>query len=196
MSDINHDLLCEVIMTNDIAFDGVDINKAKLLTCLCKTASLNKNIKMSFDRDKATEYFHKIYDIRVQYLISRLRLADREKERTDDLDELIMDLKEENENENVIVGLRELLVLELREYIYNYEYNSHDSYDIQYNLDYCIQYNIVVYYLGFGEYFQQHTYDPTHFMITPASLYDFPLANSTPPAIEAIAAIAVEDVDN
>ena len=194
MSDINHDLLCEVIMTNDIAFDGVDINKAKLLTCLCKTASLNKNIKMSFDRDKATEYSHKIYDIIVQYLISRLRLADKEKERTDDLDELIMDLKEENEN--VIVGLRELLVLELREYIYNYEYNSHDSYDIQYNLDYCIQYNIVVYYLGFGEYFQQHTYDPTHFMITPASLYDFPLANSTPPAIATIAAIEAEDVGN
>lgn len=194
MSDINHDLLWEVIMTNDIAFGSVDINKAKLLTCLCKTVSLNKNIKMSFDREKAKKYFHKIYDIIVQYLISRLRIADREKERTDDLDELIMELKEENEN--VIVGLRELLVLELREYIYNYEYNSHDSYDIQYNLDYCIQYNIVVYYLGFGEYFQNHTYDPKHFMITPASLYDFTMANSAPPAIATIEAIAAEDVDN
>ena len=60
MSTINYELLSEIIFTNDKVFDFIDIDKAKSIVCLCKNASLNKNIKLSFDRFKVHEYFDKI----------------------------------------------------------------------------------------------------------------------------------------
>jgi hypothetical protein len=177
MSEINYELLGEVIMTNDSSFNFVDVNKAKLLLCLCKTASLNKNIKLCLDREKAKEYFLKVYDIIVNYLMSRFRSDDKEKERKDDLDEVIADLQKENVN--VLDGFRELIVLELKEYIYNYENCKGDSYDIDYNKDYCDQYSHVVECFGYYEYYENHTYDPKHFVITPESLYDFVNAPAT-----------------
>jgi radical SAM superfamily enzyme YgiQ (UPF0313 family) len=59
------------------------------------------------------------------------------------------------------------------ELIYNYENYNGDSTDIKYNLDYCIQYNLVVNHFGFYEYYENHIYDPTHFVLKPGSLYDF-----------------------
>ena len=109
--------------------------------------------------------------------MSRFRSDDKEKERKDDLDEVIVDLQKENVN--VLDGFRELIVLELKEYIYNYENCKGDSYDIDYNKDYCDQYSHVVEYFGYYEYYENHTYDPKHFVITPESLYDFVNASAT-----------------
>ena len=89
---------------------------------------------------------------------------------TSQLEEIIGDLKKENEN--VLYGFRELIVLEYKEYKYNYE-KARDSFDVKYNLDYCIQYNLVINTLGFYEYYETHTYDPKHFVLKPDSLYDF-----------------------
>ena len=90
---------------------------------------------------------------------------------TSQLEEVISDLKKENIN--VLYGFRELIVLEFREFIYNYENCKGDSSDIKYNLDYCYQYNLVVNHFGFYEYYEAHTYDPKHFVLKQGSLYDF-----------------------
>jgi hypothetical protein len=145
------------------AINFVDVNNEKHLLCL--------------DREKAKEYFHKVYDIILGYLMSRFRSDDKEKERKDDLDEVIADLQKENVN--VLDGFRELIILELKEYIYNYENCKGDSYDIDYNKDYCDQYSHIVEYFGYYEYYENHTYDPKHFVITPESLYDFVNAPAT-----------------
>ena len=73
----------EVIFTNDEAFSEVEIEKAKMMPCVCKNAKQNKNIKKSFDKDiqrhcknitlissKKTEYmlthyWHKDSDLRL-----------------------------------------------------------------------------------------------------------------------------------
>ena len=182
MSTINYELLSEIIFTNDKVFDFIDIDKAKSIVCLCKNASLNKNIKLSFDRFKVHEYFDKIFDVISNYLmytkkkayLIRNGIAESNNEDysiTSQLDEIIDDLKKENIN--VLDGFRELIVLEFKEFIYNYAYCGGDSYDIQYNLDYCIQYNLIVNYFGYYEYYENHIYDPNHYMITQESLYDF-----------------------
>jgi hypothetical protein len=85
----------------------------------------------------------------------------------------------------VLYGFRELIVMEFKEYIYNYENSKRYDYDeTRYNLDYCIQYNLAVIHLGFYEYYEAHTYDPKHFVLKPDSLYDFATA------VAAVAAVA------
>jgi transcriptional regulatory protein LevR len=49
---LNHALISEVIFTNDEAFSDVEIEKAKMILCVCKNAKQNKNIKKSFDKVK------------------------------------------------------------------------------------------------------------------------------------------------
>jgi hypothetical protein len=182
MSTINHDLLSEIIFTNETIFNNIDINNAKIISCLCKTACLNKNIKLSFDRANAYKYFDKIFDIIIDNLMYKRKEEYMKREElnkiygeeysiTSRLEEVVSDLKKENIN--VLYGFRELIVLEFREFIYNYENCNGDSSDIKYNLDYCIQYNLVVDYFGFYEYYENHTYDPNHFVLKPGSLYDF-----------------------
>ena len=182
MSTINCDLLSEIIFTNETIFNKIDINNAKIISCLCKTARINKNIKLSFDRAKAYEYFDKIFDLVVDNLMYKRKEEYMKREElnkiygdeeriTSRLEEVISKLKKENEN--VLYGFRELIVLEFREFIYNYENCNGDSTDIKYNLDYCIQYNLVVNHFGFYEYYENHIYDPTHFVLKLGSLYDF-----------------------
>lgn len=182
MTEINNELISEIIFTNEKAFNNLDINKAKILSCICKTASLNKNIKLSFDRFKVREYFDKIFDVITHYIMYKKKeeymihdefnkIYGEEYSITSQLDDIIEDLKKENLN--VLDGFRELIVLEFKEFIYNYENGDRDSYNIQYNLDYCIQYNLVVNYFGYYEYYKNHTYNSEHFVITPDSLYDF-----------------------
>lgn len=182
MTESNNELMSEIIFTNEKAFNNLDINKAKILSCICKNAFLNKNIKLSFDRFKAREYFDKIFDVITHHIMYKKKeeymireelniIYGEEYSITSRLDDIIEDLKKENVN--VLDGFRELIVLEFKEFIYNYENRNGDNYDIQYNLDYCIQYNLVVNYFGYYEYYESHTYDPIHFMITPDSLYDF-----------------------
>jgi len=179
MCTINYDLLSEIIFTNDTAFNNIEIDNAKIISCLCKTAGLNKNIKISFDRVKAYKYFDKIFDIIIDNLMYKRRVEYMEREElnkfygeeysiTSRLDEVIKNLNEENEN--VINGFRELIVLELKEYIYNYE---NTNIDVQYNLDYCDEYYFIVNYFGYYEYYENHAYDPNHIVLKPGSLYVF-----------------------
>jgi hypothetical protein len=186
MNTLNYELISEILFTNDQVFDFVDIDKAKILSCICKNANLNKNIKLSIDRFKAREYFDKIFDIITNFLMYTKKTAYLVREDiieddddsmccisiTSQLDIIIKDLKKENEN--VIDGFRELIVLEFKEYIHNYENCKGDNYDIQYNLDYCDQYFHIVGYFGYYEYYESHIYDPTHFILTPDKMdYDF-----------------------
>jgi len=179
MSTINCDLLSEIIFTNESLFNKIDIDNAKIISCICKTARINKNIKLSFDRAKAYEYFDKIFDIVIDNLMYKRKEEYMKREELNKiygeeysitlrLEEVISKLKEENEN--VINGFRELIVLELKEYIYNYE---NTNIDVQYNLDYCDEYYFIVNYFGYYEYYETHTYDPLHFVLKPGSLYDF-----------------------
>jgi hypothetical protein len=57
---LNNALLSEVIFTNDEAFTSVDIEKAKMMLCVCKNAKHNKNIKMSFDKVKIEKFCRQI----------------------------------------------------------------------------------------------------------------------------------------
>ena len=56
MTDINYSLLSEIIFTNDNIFTDIHIKKAKMITYLCKAASKNINIKLSYDRARAAKY--------------------------------------------------------------------------------------------------------------------------------------------
>jgi len=132
--------------------------------------------QMKRDICVAREYFEKIYDIITDFLRYR-RLVGKGNDdnftvatESDELWELV-ELLTTNENETVCEGFRELVVLEFKDYIYNYE-NCRDD-DVQHNLDYSIQYDHIVHYLGFDDYYKSHIYDPTHFMMTPEMTYEF-----------------------
>jgi len=180
-NEINYELMSELIFTNEEIFEYIDIDMAKIVACLCKNARLNKNVQLAFDRFKVREYFDKIFDVITQYIMYIQKSAylireniteNNEYSITAQFDEIIDDLNKENEN--VIDGFRELIVLEYKEFIYNYENCGEDIYDIQYNLDYCDQYFHIVEYFGYYEYCESHTYDPTHFVLTPDKMdYDF-----------------------
>jgi hypothetical protein len=187
MSPINYDLISEIIFTHDNLFNNLNKDEANVVSSLCKNAKTNKDVMLSVDRVKAYKYFDKIFDIithhimykkKVKYMereglsgeLGDKELSDREFSITSQLEDITEALKKENEN--VLYGFRELIVMEFKEYKYNYE-KARDSFDIKYNLDYCIQYNLVINNLGFYEYYETHTYDPKHFVLKPDSLYDF-----------------------
>jgi len=187
MSLINYDLLSEIIFTHDNLFNHLNKDEAKVVSSLCKNAKTNKNVMLSFDRVKAYKYFDKIFDIITRHIMYKKKVKYMEREElnkilgdefsiTSRLEYILSELKKENEN--VLNGFRELIVMEFKEYIYNYE-KARDSFDVKYNLDYCIQYNLVINNLGFYEYYEAHTYDPKHFVLKPDSLYDFATAAST-----------------
>ena len=66
MSEFNYDLLSEIIFTNDTAFTDIDIEKAKMMLCICKNAKNNKNIQISFDKAKVYTYFKQIRAISIK----------------------------------------------------------------------------------------------------------------------------------
>jgi len=66
MNAINNDLLSEIIFTNDAAFTDIDIEKAKMMLCICKNAQNNKNIQISFDKVKVYKYFKQIRSISIK----------------------------------------------------------------------------------------------------------------------------------
>ena len=45
-ADTLSEVLSEVIFANDEAFYGIDVEKAKMILCVCKNAKNNKNIKI------------------------------------------------------------------------------------------------------------------------------------------------------
>ena len=60
MSEINCELLSEIIFTNDETFTDITIKKAKIIARVCKIARYNKNIKMSYDKCKIDIYHKQI----------------------------------------------------------------------------------------------------------------------------------------
>ena len=60
MSEINYELLSELIFTNDVIFTDINIKKAKIIARVCKLAKFNKNIKMSYDKCKIDIYHKQI----------------------------------------------------------------------------------------------------------------------------------------
>ena len=66
MNTINNDLLSEIIFTNDASFTDIDIEKAKMMLCICKNAQNNKNILISFDKVKVYKYFKQIRAISIK----------------------------------------------------------------------------------------------------------------------------------
>ena len=179
-TEINYELISNILFANDTAFLNTDIKEARVIMCLCKAASLNANIKLSFDRTKAREYFDIVGDIIFKDIIYKNKKAYLiqedigETEEGDyniasQYDEILNELKKENVN--VLDGFRELIILEFKEYVYNYENCSQDYLDY---LDYCDQYYLAVNYFGYYEYYESHTYDPLHFVLTPDRMdYDF-----------------------
>ena len=57
---MSYELLSEIIFINDTTFANIDIQKARMLMCVCKTARHNKNIQMSFIKDTANKYCMRI----------------------------------------------------------------------------------------------------------------------------------------
>jgi hypothetical protein len=183
MTPINYDLISEIIFTHDNLFNNLNKDEANVVSSLCKNAKTNKDVMLSVDRVKAYKYLDKIFDIITHHIMYKKKVKYMERETlsggalsggefsiTSQLEDITEALKKENEN--VLYGFRELIVMEFKEYKYNYE-KARDSFDIKYNLDYCIQYNLVINNLGFYEYYETHTYDPKHFVLKPDSLYDF-----------------------
>jgi hypothetical protein len=131
--------------------------------------------QMTKDISVAREYFEKIFGIITDFLRYRTLVGKGSDEnltvatKSEELWELAELLSKENEK--VRDGFRELVVLEFKEYIFNYE-NCREE-DIQHNLDYSVQYDHIIRYFGFDDYYERHIYDPKHFMMTPESIYDF-----------------------
>lgn len=127
------------------------------------------------DISVAREYFEKIFDIITNFLRYRTLVGKGSDEsftvatKSEELWGLAELLSKENER--VREGFRELVVLEFKEYIYNYE-NCRDE-DIQHNLDYSNQYDHIIRYFGFDDYYEHHIYNPKHFMMTPEMIYEF-----------------------
>jgi hypothetical protein len=57
---MSYELLSDIIFINDTTFANIDIQKARMLMCVCKTARHNKNIQMSFIKDTANKYCMRI----------------------------------------------------------------------------------------------------------------------------------------
>ena len=60
MSTINHELVCEIIFTNDETFTDINIKDAIIIARVCKIAKINKNIKLSYDNCKIDIYHSQI----------------------------------------------------------------------------------------------------------------------------------------
>ena len=66
MSEINCELLRELIFTNDETFTDITIKKAKIIARVCKIARYNKNIKMSYDICKINLYHKQIMFLSIE----------------------------------------------------------------------------------------------------------------------------------
>ena len=60
MSEINYELLSEIIFTNDRTFTDINIKESIIIARVCKLAKINKNIKLSYDTCKINIYLQQI----------------------------------------------------------------------------------------------------------------------------------------
>jgi hypothetical protein len=118
---LNNALLSEVIFTNDEAFTSVDIEKAKMMLCVCKNAKHNKNIKMSFDKVKIEKFCRQIKIISTKKAKKELynRLAeeldgdtDLNIKRTHKARVMKIITNVLKENQYIIEGVKERMVIE------------------------------------------------------------------------------------
>ena len=129
MSTINHELISEIIFTNDKTFTDINIKDAIIIARVCKVAKINKNIKLSYDNCKIDIYYSQI---------RCLSMGKTENEFDEDLfDENVWSMKLNiskkykgavyniiinllKENDYIVEGVKERMVIEQKENISKY----------------------------------------------------------------------------
>jgi len=92
MSTINHELISEIIFTNDETFTDINIKDAIIIARVCKVAKINKNIKLSYDNRKIDIYHSQIKCLSMG----------------------------KKENDYIVEGVKEKMVIEQKENILKY----------------------------------------------------------------------------
>jgi hypothetical protein len=170
MAEINFSLLSEVIFTNDKAFKDIDTPTAKMLKCVSKNASLNKNIQMKIDVCKARYYFNKITDIINSVILNkeffkRQHIGIPKINLTDFITEF------DKENEVVKDGFRELIVIQYK--LSLHYYTKARDYEMDDYLEDCVQYKKVLQTLGYYDYYKNYVVSKPHFIMSPENLYEY-----------------------
>ena len=135
MSAINHELLSEIIFTNDEIFTNINIKKAKIIARVCKLAKFNKNIKMSYDKCKIDIYHKQIMFLSMEKTekefvnggkfdvnTGAMKLNINKKYKKKVYNIIINLLKE---NEYIVEGVKEKMVNEQKKNIENFYINLH-----------------------------------------------------------------------
>jgi hypothetical protein len=130
MSEINYELLSELIFTNDVIFTDINIKKAKIIARTCKIARFNKNIKLSYDKCKIDIYHKQIMFLSMEKTekefvnggkfdenVGAMKLNINKKYKRKIYNIIINLLKE---SEYIVEGVKEKLVTEQKKHISNY----------------------------------------------------------------------------
>ena len=130
MSEINYELLSELIFTNDETFTDITIKKAKIIARVCKTARYNKNIKMSYDICKINIYHKQIMFLSMEKTEKEFVNGGKFDENTGAMKlninkkykrkiyNIIINLLKENEY--IVEGVKEKMVIEQKKNIKNF----------------------------------------------------------------------------
>jgi hypothetical protein len=129
MSDINYELLSEIIFTNNVTFTDINIKKAKIIARTCKLAKSNKNIKLSYDQCKIDIYYKQIMFLSIKKTEKEFdeNILDEEagsmklninKKYKRKIYNIIINLLKENDY--VVEGVKEKLVAEQKKNISKY----------------------------------------------------------------------------
>ena len=130
MSEINYELLSELIFTNDEIFTDINIKKAKIIARVCKLAKINKNIKMSYDICKINIYHKQIMFLSMEKTEKEFVNGGKFDENTGAMKlninkkykrkiyNIIINLLKENEY--IVEGVKEKMVIEQKKNIKNF----------------------------------------------------------------------------
>ena len=130
MSEINYELLSELIFTNDEIFTDINIKKAKIIARVCKLAKINKNIKMSYDKCKIDIYHKQIMFLSMEKTEKEFVNGGKFDENTGAMKlninkkykrkiyNIIINLLKENEY--IVEGVKEKMVIEQKKNIKNF----------------------------------------------------------------------------
>ena len=130
MSEINYELLSELIFTNDVIFTDINIKKAKIIARVCKLAKINKNIKMSYDKCKIDIYHKQIMFLSMEKTEKEFVNGGKFDENTGAMKlninkkynrkiyNIIINLLKENEY--IVEGVKEKMVIEQKKNIKNF----------------------------------------------------------------------------
>ena len=130
MSEINYELLSELIFANDVTFTDINIKKAKIIARVCKLAKINKNIKMSYDKCKIDIYHKQIMFLSMEKTEKEFVNGGKFDENTGAMKlninkkykrkiyNIIINLLKENEY--IVEGVKEKMVIEQKKNIKNF----------------------------------------------------------------------------